>query len=453
MITTNSTNDDTLACPSALLKPYGLVGAVADWIDTRSNYKCRPLAAATAIAVVATAMGRRYALPSGLRSVLYLIGVAESGIGKEAGRQAAIRLLARSGLEQRVGTGDFASETGLVVQLRDHPVRLFPLDEFGRMLAGFTSKNAGGHERAIVTTLLKLWSSGSSTFLGKAYAEKPAIRIEEPHCVLYATSTPASFWRAVQGADVADGVLSRLLVVPVDGDRGAYHEVDRAGSEPPQMLIDIMKAVAKGPPMGDLATADSHERPGVHCVVELDAGAQAASVSVRETADAIALARPAQRDLWRRAHEQTLRLALVAAVGQWPYALRLAGQHAIGVPALPMVAAHDIMWAWSVVKWATKRMAASVVDLVADSDEERATLTMVKAVRKAGPDGLSKSAVTMLLRHIPRRVREAAITTALDSGQIVTETRPSRRGPSAQWYRTPTDDENEPELVNQTAAE
>jgi hypothetical protein len=452
-VTTSPTEDDTLAPPTALLKPYGLVAAVADWIDTRCHYKCRPLSVTAAIATVATVLGRRYALPSGLRSVLYLIGIAESGIGKEAGRQAAIRLLTRAGLEQRIGTGDFASETGMVVQMRDHPVRLFPLDEFGRMLAGFTSRSAGSHERQIVTTLLKLWSSGGSTFLGKAYAEKPAIRIEEPHAVLYATSTPQSFWRAVQGTDVVDGVLNRLLVVPVDGDRGAYHEVDRRTSEPPQMLIDTVKLIAKGPPMGDLSTVDSCERPGVHCVVELEASGEAASVKVRETADAWALKKPAQRDLWRRAHEQTLRLAMVAAVGQWPYALHLAGAHALAPPPAPTITEYDVLWAWGVVKWATRRMAAAVTDLVADGDEERAQLAIVKAARRAGEHGVSRSEVTLLLRHMPRRVREAALATALDSGQVVVEHRSSRRGPSAQWYRTPTSDEIEPDNLRTTAAE
>ncbi len=436
-------DESDLAAPKALLQPYGIIKDIADWIDRRSRYRCRPLSVASAIAILATVCGRRYAHEDGLRAVLYLIGVAESGFGKEAGRQAAVTLLSRAGLEQRVGTGDFASETGLVVQLRDMPIRMFPLDEFGRMLAGFTSKNAGSHERQIVSSLMKLWgNAGRDTFLGKAYAEKPAIRIEEPHCVLYATTTAEQFWRAVQGSDVVDGVMSRLLVVPVDGVRGVWRDINPADVDPPQSLIDAVKMLAKGPPMGDLASIDSSERPGVHAPVVMSPAAAAASVKVRETADALALKVPGQTVLWRRAHEQTLRLALVAAVGSWPTHIAACNLAMVEPAKAPTIGETDILWAWSIVRWCTHRMASAVGDLVADNDEERTTLAIVKAARRGGQDGVTRSALTRALHRVPRAVREAALKTALESGLVVLQTRPHRgSGPAQERYCLATPDD------------
>lgn len=438
-------NDDTLAAPPALLQPYGVVKDIADWIDRRSRYKCRPLATAAALACMATVCGRRYAHEDGMRAALYMIGVAESGYGKEAGRQSAIKLLARAGLEQRVGTGDFASETGLVVQLRDCPVRMFPLDEFGRMLAGFTSKNAGSHERQIVSTLMKLWgNAGRDTFLGKAYAEKPAIRIEEPHAVLYATTTAEQFWRAVQGSDVVDGVMSRLLIIPVDGARGQWRETSPGDSEPPKALIDTVKMLAKGPPMGDLANIDSSESQGTHAVVVMSPEAQDASTRVRETADALALKDPTQLALWRRAHEQTLRLALVAAVSSWPAHIDACRLASLEPSKAPTIQEMDILWAWSIVRWSTRRMCSAVRDLVADSDEERTTLAIIKAARRGGIDGVSRRDLTRALQRVPRAVREAAIRTALESGQVVMHTRPHHGyGRPGEWFALPTAEDDQ----------
>ncbi len=435
--------------PPSFLKPYGMVREIADWIDSVSPYKNRVLSVSSALAIMATLCGRRYALTGGMRSVLYLVGVADSGFGKEAGRQAASRLFDRCGFKQRVGSGDFASETGLVVQLREHPSRLFMVDEFGRMIAGFTHKNAGSHERQIMTTLMKLWgNAGSHTFYGKAYAEKPTIKIEEPHCVVYGTTTHAAFWRAIQGNDIVDGVLSRLLIVPVDGDRGAYCKPSDGKHEPPSSLVAKCKAIATGPPMGNLASLDSSDLAGVHLTIQMSDAAEAASDKVRETADVLAKKAGPLRDLWRRAHEQTLRLALTMAVSYWPEQCAIRDASGLARETQPVVDETDILWAWRMVKWCTARMADSVGDLVADTDEERCALAIVRVLR-TNDGGAGKNAITRATQGYPHRTREAALSTLLDSERVVKDTRPSR-GRSAVWYRLATIEEDTDSLAETT---
>jgi hypothetical protein len=401
----------------------GLIGEIADWIDSCAVHRARVLSVAAAVSVVCTLAGRRYALPGGARAILHSVGVARTGVGKEIGRQCAIGLLTAAGHDKRIGADDVTSAAALVTLLRDCPTKLLLLDELGRLLEAYGSGNAASHERGIVTSLIRLWSSGPGKFLGRAYAERPPQSVMQPHAVMYATTTPESLIRSLKGSDVVDGVLSRLLLWRVPHGQLAPARPTGKPLEPPAQLVAMCKGLARGPEGGNLSGLESADLACDPVVVPLSDAAEEAAGRigdrVRERLEGDAA------DLWVRAREQSLRLALAAAVSCG--SLRVEVEH--------------LKWAWQIVRWSTQGSAELVAHNVAETEEGRAVLAVLALLERRGGHA-TRSEITRALHRIDRRVRESALASGLDSGRIVRET-VVVRGKTADAYRLASSDELE----------
>lgn len=396
----------------------GLIGEIADWIDTCAVHQARTLSVAAAVSTVATLAGRRYSLPSGARTILYSVGIARTGVGKEVGRQCAIGLLGAAGCADRIGTDDVTSAAAVVALLRGCPARLMLLDELGRLLESYGSAGAASHERGIVTSFVRLWSAGAGRYLGRAYAERDVQAVTCPHTVIYGTTTPESLIRSLKGSDIVDGVLSRLLLWRVDHGQLPPCRPTSSPMRPPPELVAKCKALAVGGQGGwtELG-ADSMPAP---IIVPLTDEAEEAAVRIGE--------RVRQRldgpcpDLWVRVREQSLRLALAVAVS--------CGSDRVQVDHLA--------WAYQVVRWSTEGAQDLVQRHLAESDEQRAVLAIYGLLEGGAP--VSKSVITRELQRVDRRVREAAIASALESGRVVCEARVVR-GKASPTFRLVGDDE------------
>lgn len=415
--------------PASVLSPPGIVGEVMRWIEACSVYSAPLLSLAAAISVTATICGRRYRTESGIRPVLYLVGVAKSGVGKETGRQCAISLLRSSGLGSRVGADEVSSAAALTSMMREHPIRLQLFDELGRLLEAYTGKGAASFERQIVTTAMRLWSCADGVFLGKAMAdqkEQPSITM--PHMNLYGTTTPGSLHRSLRGTDVTDGVLNRLILIHVDQEQAKKRRPTARKTEPPEMLIMQAKALSKGPEgQGDLAGTEVAPAAEVGMTTE----AWEVDESIGDYARGAMEADDEHRDLWTRVQEQTQRIALVIAVG--------CGE-------LTITADH-MRWAWELVRWSVTRSRDMVVEHMSEGPEDAARQAILRRLDQ-GP--ASRNALTRLLWRVDKRTREAALATVLDSGRAVCESVASA-GRTAQVYRLATT--TEPDFSVQTPPE
>lgn len=416
--------------PPSVLAPPGLVGVIAQWIDACAVHPAPLLSVAAALSVVSTLAGRRYCLPSGLRACTYVVGVAKSGVGKEIGRQCAVALLDRCGLRRRVGTGSIASGAGLVARLSACPTQLFLLDELGRLLEAFASRNAGTHEREIMTVLMELWSAAPGVFLGKAYAERDAPVIEMPHTVIYGTTTPDAFYAALKGRDVVDGVLSRLIVLEVEHDQLPEAHPTANSAEPSAALVAACKALAAGPANGNLDGVETSTMRSTPLIVPLTAAAADAAAFIGQGLTAH-LGTVEHRDLWVRAKEQTLRVALAVAVGDGKIE----------------VEEGHLKWAWDLVRWSTKRLELAVAERVADTDEGRACQAVMAALAAAGGVISARDlARSKHARKLDRRARKAAIDELLDVERISQHTAPAcRNGKQSTTYALRFDDDPEPD--------
>ena len=122
-------------------------------------------------------MGRKVCTPTNLRSNLYVLGIAESGGGKDHARKAIKEILVQAGLSHHLGGERLGSGAGLITALVRQPAALFQIDEFGRFLANVVDKRrAPKYLSEIWDLFTELATSSATTFFGAEYADQ----IERP---------------------------------------------------------------------------------------------------------------------------------------------------------------------------------------------------------------------------------------------------------------------------------
>ena len=196
-----------------------LDGALKLLVDYILASAIRPqpwLAVGASLAALGALMGRRVRTESNLRSNLYVLGIAESGGGKDHARKAIKEALFAAGQGAHIGGERIASGAGLITALVRQPAILFQIDEFGRFMANVVDKRrAPKHLSEIWDLFTELATSAGTTFFGAEYAdqkERPRQDVIEPCTCLHGVTAPGPFWEALRSGSLQDGSLARFLV-------------------------------------------------------------------------------------------------------------------------------------------------------------------------------------------------------------------------------------------------
>ena len=118
-----------------LTRPPGLVGVLAQWIESQSRRPREHLAVAAALQAMGNILGLRYTCPRGETTTnLFSFCVAGSRTGKEAIQQSIQRVHEICGYG-RCQHGSIKSEQEVIRNVIDHQAALYVIDEFGLFLA------------------------------------------------------------------------------------------------------------------------------------------------------------------------------------------------------------------------------------------------------------------------------------------------------------------------------
>ncbi|NVO05709.1 MAG: hypothetical protein HXX19_07115 [Rhodoferax sp.] len=240
--------------PKPLPQGWNQVGGViADMMALMAATAKRPqpvLALGASLCAVGALMGRKYRTDSNTRSNLYVVGIAESGAGKNHSRVVINELFRKAGLLQYLGGNKIASGSGLLTAIQRQPAILFQLDEFGMFLsAAADRKRSPRYVCEILDLLTELYTTAGTTYFGIEYASNQnnnAHRaIHQPCACIYGTTTPLHFWQALQASNVADGSLARFLIMESEDDFPDSNETFGT-IDPPQDLIDRLLLIHQG---------------------------------------------------------------------------------------------------------------------------------------------------------------------------------------------------------------
>lgn len=405
--------------PEHLLRVTGTVGEFADWIN-RTSPKPQPiLSLGAALSAMSTICGRKAMNNTGLRSNVYILGVAESGAGKERGREAIRRLYSEIGANDLAAVDALASSAAIETRLATSPASLFLLDEFGLLLQSINSKRADNHVASIKSVLLRLYGATNGVYMGKAHADsKNDVEIEQPNLTIYGTTTPRVFLGSLSDESIHEGLFSRLLVFTSEDPDPEYQEIPYTESTqlPPAVVATfagwLKRPINVDPLAGDIEAAK------IPCPLVVPDSNSAKAVfedAEKRMRSRRAELRRAEKDAaaYTRVVTSARKLALVRACGE-------------SVDA-PEITRDGALWAVELAEYLTDALYSAAVDHGSESEVE----AVIKAVRRAVKSRrgtATQREITRATQRYPKRMREEALHTLIESGQLIAKKIADGRG-------------------------
>ncbi|MBZ9659800.1 bifunctional DNA primase/polymerase [Mesorhizobium sp. ESP-6-4] len=370
-----------------LTNPGGLVEELIDWIVSSAEYPSRTLAMAAVLPMVASLCGSRFSTGSrDTRPNIYTVALAESGFGKEHARSQIKRILMSDHgvFSDYSGPARIMSASALREVLEKNSSVNCQIDEFGGFVREITDRKAGSHQRAISTDMRDYYSASSTFFEGAAYRGTPPKRIYNPCLCIHGTSTPEQFWTALSSASAEDGLLPRLILFHVKGDKPQAVKPVRDVRDVPYILmermarvagIDVAKKRGNVGATGIKVKADwTENKPHI---VPWTPDAESVFRAVKETIDAkegrVAVE---GRPFMRRIVENAIKLALIVAVGK--------------DPENPRITEYDFEWAASLAWTCAAGMLAEVGERLADNQREANFKKIASLIRQSGKKGITE---------------------------------------------------------------
>lgn len=291
--------------------PPGRTGVIARHLYARSYSPIPEVAITAALGLLAGVCGRAYRTHTDKDLALYIILVAKSGVGKEAIHEGIPMMLEAA--EQTWASDfcraqDFASGEALHKGLLREPGFLYLQGEFGRKLKrmGNPTDSLMQYFRTVMTQAF------AKNFLeGKEYSnpENSLGGVHFPALSFLGETTPGTFLECLTEDMMADGFLSRFLVVSYLGDRPSPNR-QRDQHLPPEELRAWRDLVAHAVQFKMPINAPTAlvAKPTPEAEAMLDAFEAACIESLNHTDE------ESERQVWTRAHLKALKVAGLLAV-------------------------------------------------------------------------------------------------------------------------------------------
>jgi hypothetical protein len=419
--------------PRPLPEGWDRVGGVlADMIALMGATAKRPqpvLALGASLCAVGALMGRKYRTESNTRSNLYVVGIAESGAGKNHSRVVINELFRRANLLQYLGGNKIASGSGLLTAIQRQPAILFQLDEFGMFLsAAADRKRSPRYICEILDLMTELYTTAGTTYFGIEYAssqQNNAYRaIHQPCVSIYGTTTPLHFWQALQASNIADGSLARFLILESEDDFPDSNE-SFGLIEPSDDLIEKLQLIHQGGGRigGNLANVASIEEVGINArVIAMTAEARETFRALDKTL--VARLRSSRgsgfTSILARIEENATKLALIRAVSRHPVD--------------PLIDREDAEWGIMLSQHCAELTIREASARISENQVESHHKRALQILRDAGESGMSRSDFTRRTQFMDHRQREGVLRTLAEARFIDQVTRPSGGRP-AQWIK------------------
>lgn len=399
---------DSDRLPLELFIPDGLLGEITEWIVRNMSRHQPEFGLMSALQTMAAALSRRVKSDTGEATNLYQLLIGPSASGKDWPLKAAINLLTCAGGGAEIGTGSLTSPTAALVQLREEPAILFPIDEAGKTIGAHKSRNADGPMSELITFLLKAWSSTWDwRFRHKGMADKERnIEICCPHVSLLGVGTPESMYgHAIDMTSLSDGLMSRMVIFDTGDNVPPLIQVAR--TEPPESICKQLRKWIEFQPSGDLGWKVAPTPKVITTSPEARKSFQAAIVLWDLLADR--LPHESGASAYRRCAEHARKYALIRACSEKDPEYEIVIQQ------------HHADWSIALTTYLTGRILGTVKSKVVASQREKDMVQVVKLVQSRKKDNKSTSVrdVTRKFRKWDTKYRTEIIGTLVESGELI----------------------------------
>ena len=403
-------------------------GVIADLMTLMAATAKRPqpvLALGASLCAIGALMGRKYRTESNIRSNLYVVGIAESGAGKNHSRIVINELFRKANLLQYLGGNKIASGSGLLTAIQRQPAILFQLDEFGMFLsAAADRKRSPRYVCEILDLMTELYTTSGTTYFGVEYASTQhnnAHRaIHQPCACIYGTTTPLHFWQALQASNVADGSLARFLIMESEDDFPDSNEAFGI-IDPPQDLIDKLILIHQG---GGKLNGNLTDVGAIDEVL-IDPRVVPMTPKARDTfrqldQELVGRLRTSRgtgySSILARIEENATKLALIRAVSR--------------DPVDPQIEDHDAEWGIKLSRHCAELTIREASARVSENQVESHHKRAMQILRDAGKAGMSKSEFTRRTQFMDHRQRDGVLRTLSEAGLIEATTLQNKGRPT-----------------------
>lgn len=403
-------------------------GVIADLMALMASTAKRPqpvLALGASLCAIGALMGRKYRTESNIRSNLYVVGIAESGAGKNHSRVVINEIFRKANLLQYLGGNKIASGSGLLTAIQRQPAILFQLDEFGMFLsAAADRKRSPRYVCEILDLMTELYTTSGTTYFGVEYASTQhnnAHRaIHQPCACIYGTTTPLHFWQALQASNVADGSLARFLIMESEDDFPDSNEAFGV-IDPPQDLIDKLILIHQG---GGKLNGNLTDVGAVDEVL-IDPRVVSMTQQARDTfrqldQELVGRLRTSRgtgySSILARIEENATKLAMIRAVSR--------------DPVDPQIEDHDAEWGIMLSRHCAELTIREASARVSENQVESHHKRAMQILRDAGKAGMSKSEFTRRTQFMDHRQRDGVLRTLNEAGLIEATTLQNKGRPT-----------------------
>jgi hypothetical protein len=383
--------EDPGQTPDHLLHIPGFIQEVMSYTLETAQYPEPVLAFCGALTLQALLAGRKVRDASDNRTNLYVLGLANSGAGKDHPRKVNQKILLEAGWPECLGD-HFASGEGIQDRLFGQPAVLFQTDEIDLLMKAINSAKDARHE-GILQVLLKMYTSANALFPMRVKAGGEQGVIDQPCLCLFGTAIPKHFYEALSLRMLTNGFFARLLILDSrkrsKGQDGITRDVPASLVETARWWIDFQP--------GEHRHNLSQWHP-VPRLVEQTPEAGALLREFRDQADtqyslAEERGEQAAMAIWARAHEKARRLALIYACS---------ANH-----VEPLISANGAHWAREFVDHQTRRMLYMASQHASENEFDARCKRLVEVLAKGGarhPEGWMP--FWMINRKLPWSERE-----------------------------------------------
>lgn len=405
-LATTQTHFETIRTPDTIIPTSGLLRVMVDAICDNSVRPQPLLALSAAITFIGAIAGQKYKTPTDLRTNIYMIGLADTGHGKDQARKMISLWASQAQLDHYMGGEDFASGQAIISALEKHPSKMFMIDEFGLMMQSYTGAKAASHQKEIITNLLKLYSSSGGVYRGREYADqktRPTVIIKNPNACLFGTSTPSTFFEALKSGDALSGTLPRFIVVQTDSTRPKRQRSIKVIKERSEYIINSIKQIGEfmGTSAGNLVGFMPDSINPV--LVPIDDDVQTMIDDLDDSFD-VKMTDEITKAIYTRVAENLQKIAMIYAIAK-DY-------------LNPRIDLEAYEWARDFVLWSSNLMINATRDNVSDNAQEGNVKRIFNVIKNAGGKGISKSLLIQKSQWIKARERNEIIDDLIDADQI-----------------------------------
>ena len=414
--------------PKPLPKGWDDVGGVLEQMMTlMASSAKRPqpiLALGASLCAVGALMGRKYRTESNIRSNLYVVGIAESGAGKNHSRTVINELFRRAGLLQYLGGNKIASGSGLINAIQRQPAILFQLDEFGMFLSAATDrKRSPRYICEVLDLLTELYTTSGTTYFGIEYASNQLNNshraIHQPCACLYGTTTPIHFWQALQATNMADGSLARFLILESEEDFPESNKTFGMIDAPQELLSQLVMIHQGGGKLnGNLSDVGAVDEVQVEPrVVPMVALARQHFIALdEELLERLRSSRGTGfSSILARIEENATKLALIRAVSR--------------DPVDPVIGEDDARWGIMISRHCAELTIREVTERVSENAAESFHKRALQILLSAGDEGMGKSEFTRRTQFMDSRQRDSVLRTLIEGNLVQTVVEPGKGRP------------------------